>query len=114
MPWGRKVTKPRGLKGRKRFWVGAGSLRPGSRGPSGRRVVEPVDPGHRPAASALGWFSRPVGPLRPQDGKARRYASRFTDRGGPGGKRENPSVPPGGRLVPPGEPSVPAGGPTFD
>src|SRR6185436_8048110 len=33
-----------------------------SRGLSGRRAAGPVDPGRRPAASALGWISRPVGP----------------------------------------------------
>jgi hypothetical protein len=43
-----------------RFDLGSGSL-----GPSGRRARGTVDPGHRPAASALGLISRPVGPKQP-------------------------------------------------
>ena len=67
------MATPRGLKGRERFLVGVGSIRPGSRGPSGRMGVGPVDPGHRPAASALGWSlatlraakTKPAKPTKP-------------------------------------------------
>jgi hypothetical protein len=51
---GRKAINHRGLKGPREFYRGGSSLGSGSLGLSGRRAVGPVDPGHRPAASALG------------------------------------------------------------